>query len=163
MGLISRVSSRTYRVNYGCRLENLPDSPQQCHFRPRQRKYFGKGRCPCGFVRNLQILSIVLQARLSETGKNKERIEVGRFMSQSATKVVKYEKSELRLIETLEGDKKQDIKPVCDRLLEYNMHKEREGSLRFSKGRSQTMDTLQGLVDKGVKVDLGIPLDSGMN
>ncbi len=39
------------------------------------------------------------------------------------------------------------------------MHKEREGSLRFAKGRSQTMETLHGLKNKGVKVDLGIPDD----
>ena len=51
------------------------------------------------------------------------------------------------------------------------MHKEREGmlkmwnflkqnfigSLRFAKGKSQTMQTLEGLKERGVQVDLGIP------
>lgn len=39
------------------------------------------------------------------------------------------------------------------------MHKERKDSTRFAKGMSQTFQTLHGLVDRGVKVDLGIPLD----
>lgn len=46
---------------------------------------------------------------------------------------------------------------VCDRILEYNIHKEREDSTRFAKGISQTFETLEGLVNRGVKVDLGIP------
>jgi len=37
------------------------------------------------------------------------------------------------------------------------MHKERAGSRRFAKGKSETMSTLEGLRDRGVKVDLGIP------
>ena len=37
------------------------------------------------------------------------------------------------------------------------MHKERVGSLRFEKGKSETMKTLEGLKERGVKVDLGIP------
>lgn len=48
---------------------------------------------------------------------------------------------------------------VCDRILEYNIHKERSDSTRFSKGMSQTFQTLHGLVDKGVKVELGIPYE----
>lgn len=62
-----------------------------------------------------------------------------------------YKKSELRLLESLEN--------VCDRLLQYNLHKERTDSTRFAKGMSQTFETLHGLVAKGVKVDLGIPHD----
>lgn len=64
---------------------------------------------------------------------------------------MEYKRSELRFIESLEG--------VCDRVLEYNLHKERKDSTRFAKGMSQTFKTLHGLVDKGVKVDLGIPLE----
>ena len=60
-----------------------------------------------------------------------------------------YVKSELRLVESLDG--------ICDRLLEYNLHKEHSDSRRFSRGMSQTFKTLHGLVDRGVKVDLGIP------
>lgn len=62
-----------------------------------------------------------------------------------------YKKSELRLLESLEN--------VCDRVLEYNIHKERKDSTRFAKGMSQTFQTLHGLVDKGVKVELGIPYE----
>lgn len=66
-------------------------------------------------------------------------------------KKMKYEKSELRLVESLDG--------VCDRILQYNIHKERSDSTRFAKGMSQTFQALHGLVDKGVKVELGIPYE----
>lgn len=66
-------------------------------------------------------------------------------------KNIVYRKSELRLIESLEN--------ICDRVLQYNVHKERKDSTRFAKGMSQTFKTLHGLVDKGVKVDLGIPFE----
>lgn len=62
-----------------------------------------------------------------------------------------YRKSELRLEESLER--------LCERVLEYNIHKERTDSTRFAKGMSQTFQALHGLVDKGVKVELGIPLE----
>ena len=39
------------------------------------------------------------------------------------------------------------------------MHAERSGSLRYAKGESQTMGTLKGLRERGVKVELGIPED----
>lgn len=74
------------------------------------------------------------------------------FFSYSVEKPKKrkeYKRSELRFIESLEN--------VCDRVLDYNVHKERKDSTRFAKGMSQTFKTLHGLVDKGVKVDLGIP------
>lgn len=66
-------------------------------------------------------------------------------------KRTEYRRSELRLIESLEN--------VCDKVLEYNVHKERTDSTRFAKGMSQTFETLHNLVNKGVKVDLGIPED----
>ena len=80
----------------------------------------------------------------------------------SEKKKTKYVKSELRLIETLDG--------ICDRILAYNIHKvlgktchqlsrnifpsfqERKDSTRFAKGQSETFSTLEGLVAKGVKV-----------
>ena len=46
---------------------------------------------------------------------------------------------------------------VCDKILEYNVHAERKKSLRYAKGQSETMKTLHGLRNKGVKVELGIP------
>ena len=64
-------------------------------------------------------------------------------------KRTEYRRSELRLLESLEN--------ICSRILEYNLHKERDDSTRFAKGMSQTFQTLHGLVAKGVKVDLGIP------
>ncbi|XP_023337433.1 protein canopy 4-like isoform X2 [Eurytemora carolleeae] len=68
---------------------------------------------------------------------------------EESSKKHEYVKSELRLIETLEG--------ICDRVLQYNIHKERSDSTRFAKGQSETFRTLEGLVSKGVKVDIGIP------
>ena len=47
---------------------------------------------------------------------------------------------ELRLIEALTDP------PICDEILTYKVHAEREGSLRYAKGTSETMATLQGLV-----------------
>lgn len=93
-----------------------------------------------------------LQDRLEETGKTHEVIETGYAVDDvKPKKKTEYQKSELRLVESLEG--------VCDRILQYNIHKEREDSTRFAKGMSQTFQTLHGLVDKGVKVELGIPYE----
>ena len=86
----------------------------------------------------------------------------------SEKKKTKYVKSELRLIETLDG--------ICDRILAYNIHKvlgktcpqlgwnsfssfqERKDSTRFAKGQSETFSTLEGLVAKGVKVSPNFPM-----
>lgn len=99
-----------------------------------------------------KILATELQGRLEETGKIHDVIEIGYSLDDvQPKKKTKYQKSELRLIESMEG--------VCEKVLEYNIHKERQDSTRFAKGMSQTFKTLHGLVDKGVKVDLGIPLE----
>ncbi|XP_018561788.1 protein canopy 4 [Anoplophora glabripennis] len=99
-----------------------------------------------------KILATELQGRLEETGKTNEVIETGYAVDDVKPKKKKeYRKSELRLVESLEG--------VCDRILQYNIHKERQDSTRFAKGMSQTFQTLHGLVDKGVKVELGIPYE----
>lgn len=45
---------------------------------------------------------------------------------------------ELRLVESMEN--------ICERILQYNIHKERTDSTRFAKGMSQTFKTLHGLV-----------------
>ncbi|XP_034533052.1 protein canopy homolog 3-like [Notolabrus celidotus] len=58
---------------------------------------------------------------------------------------------DLRFIEVVEN--------VCQRLLEYNLHKERDGSNRFAKGMSETFSTLHGLVNKGVNVVMDIPYE----
>ncbi|XP_075156695.1 FGF signaling regulator protein canopy b [Haematobia irritans] len=99
-----------------------------------------------------KILATELQDRLSETGKSYDVIETGYSVDDvKPKKRTEYRRSELRLLESIEN--------VCDRILEYNLHKERTDSTRFAKGMSETFKTLHGLVDKGVKVDLGIPLE----
>ena len=45
---------------------------------------------------------------------------------------------ELPLVESLDG--------LCERMLEYRIHKERTDSTRFDKSMSQTFKTLHGLV-----------------
>lgn len=99
-----------------------------------------------------KILATELQERLEETGKSSDVIETGYAVDDVKPKKKKeYKKSELRLVESIDG--------VCERILQYNIHKEREDSTRFAKGMSQTFQTLHGLVDKGVKVELGIPYE----
>ncbi|RNA02261.1 canopy -like protein [Brachionus plicatilis] len=71
---------------------------------------------------------------LIETGYNfDERLD--------KKKAKKYQDSEIRLIEVIEE--------VCERILQYNVHAERSGSLRYSKGESQTMNTLKNLKNRG--------------
>ncbi|XP_064476018.1 protein canopy 4-like [Ornithodoros turicata] len=94
-------------------------------------------------------LTVELLEMLKETGKTHDVIETGYSLDSKDRKVKKYAVSELRLLESLEG--------ICDRLLEYNIHKERKDSTRFAKGTSTTFKVLNELVAKGVKVDLGIP------
>ncbi|CRK99019.1 CLUMA_CG012082, isoform A [Clunio marinus] len=97
-----------------------------------------------------KILATELQERLSVTGKTHEVLEFGYSLDDVKPKKKKeYKKSETRLIESLED--------VCDQVLQYNIHKERKDSTRFAKGMSETFQTLHGLVNKGVKVELGIP------
>ncbi|XP_070156275.1 protein canopy 4 [Polyergus mexicanus] len=99
-----------------------------------------------------KVLAVELEARLDETGKTHEVLEIGYSVDDIVPKKKKdYKKSELRLLETMEN--------VCERILEYNIHKERSDSTRFAKGMSQTFTTLHGLVNKGVKVELGIPYE----
>ncbi|XP_003701956.1 FGF signaling regulator protein canopy b [Megachile rotundata] len=99
-----------------------------------------------------KVVATELEARLDETGKTHDKLEIGYSVDDVAPKKKKeYTKSELRLIESMED--------LCERILEYNIHKERSDSTRFSKGMSQTFKTLHGLVDRGVKVELGIPYE----
>lgn len=95
-----------------------------------------------------KVLAVEFESRLLESAKKHEVIETG-YSHTKEKKKTKYVRSELRLIETLDG--------ICERILEYNIHKERQDSSRFAKGQSETFRTLEGLVAKGVKVDIGIP------
>lgn len=106
--------------------------------------------------------TLELSDRLRETGSKKEVLQTGHGLDRKKKEIkvrnwsrkaanysLQYATSELRLIESLED--------ICEAILEYNMHKERTGSLRFAKGESQTMETLKSLKERGVQVDLGIP------
>ncbi|XP_032966781.1 protein canopy homolog 4 isoform X1 [Rhinolophus ferrumequinum] len=99
-----------------------------------------------------KLLSLELQEELSRTGRSREVLELGQVLDTGKRKRhVPYSVSETRLEEALEN--------LCERILDYSVHAERKGSLRYAKGQSQTMATLKGLVQKGVKVDLGIPVE----
>jgi len=95
-----------------------------------------------------KVVATEFNSKLAESGKTHDVIETG-YSHTAEKKKTKYVKSELRLIETLDG--------ICERILHYNIHKERKDSTRFAKGQSETFSTLEGLVAKGVKVDIGIP------
>ncbi|XP_078657353.1 protein canopy 4-like [Branchiostoma floridae x Branchiostoma belcheri] len=97
-------------------------------------------------------LTVELEHRLDETGRSKEQIELGQILDRGERKKkINYHTSELRLVEAMDD--------ICERILEYNVHAERDGSNRYAKGMSETFQTLHGLVNKGVKVELGIPYD----
>ncbi|XP_036072436.1 protein canopy homolog 3 [Oryzias melastigma] len=99
-----------------------------------------------------KFVSIEMKSAFQETGKTKEIIDSKyNFIDGKGAPPIKYVKSDLRFIEVVEN--------VCQRLLEYNLHKERSGSNRFAKGMSETFSTLHGLVNKGVKVVMDIPYE----
>ncbi|XP_056156383.1 protein canopy homolog 3 [Lampris incognitus] len=99
-----------------------------------------------------KFVSIEMKSAFEETGKTKEVIERNyRFLDDKGAPPIKYVKSDIRFIEVMEN--------VCKRLMEYNLHKERQGSNRFAKGMSETFSTLHGLVNKGVKVVMDIPYE----
>ncbi|KAF2356673.1 protein of unknown function DUF3456 [Trinorchestia longiramus] len=87
--------------------------------------------------------------RLQKTDSS-DVIETGYNLDEKK-KRTKYNKSELRLVEVLES--------VCEGMQDYRVHKERVDSTRWAKMMSQTFRTLHGLVDRGVKVELGIPFE----
>ncbi|KAL4648216.1 hypothetical protein GN956_G6564 [Arapaima gigas] len=99
-----------------------------------------------------KFLSIEMKSAFEETGKTKEVIDRNyRFLDDKGAPPIRYVKSDLRFIEVLEN--------VCQRLQQYNLHKERTGSNRFAKGMSETFTTLHNLVHKGVKVVMDIPYE----
>ncbi|XP_051284813.1 protein canopy 4 [Dicentrarchus labrax] len=99
-----------------------------------------------------KFLSVELQEALDKTGRSKEVLEVGEVLDTGRRRrKIKYNTSETRLTEAVDN--------ICERILQYSVHAERPGSLRYAKGASQTMTTLKNLVHKGVKVDLGLPFE----
>uniref|UniRef100_A0A3Q1FTU7 Canopy FGF signaling regulator 4 n=1 Tax=Acanthochromis polyacanthus TaxID=80966 RepID=A0A3Q1FTU7_9TELE len=99
-----------------------------------------------------KFLTVELQEALEKTGRSKEVLEVGEVLDTGKRRrKIKYNTSETRLTEAVDN--------ICERILQYSVHAERPGSLRYAKGASQTMTTLKNLVHKGVKVDLGMPYE----
>ncbi|XP_029942770.1 protein canopy 4 [Salarias fasciatus] len=99
-----------------------------------------------------KFLTVELQEALEKTGRSKEVLEVGEVLDTGRRRrKIKYNTSETRLTEAVDN--------ICERILQYSVHAERPGSLRYAKGTSQTMATLKNLVHKGVKVDLGMPFE----
>ena len=88
-----------------------------------------------------KIVSHELTSMLDQSKGKHEVLETG-YSVEKAKKKTKYAKSELRLIETIDT--------VCEKLLEYNVHKERKDSTRFARGTSETFQALDGLVAKGM-------------
>ncbi|KAJ8282896.1 hypothetical protein COCON_G00054150 [Conger conger] len=73
-----------------------------------------------------KFVSIEMKSAFEETGKTKEVIDTNyRFLDSKGSPPIKYVKSDIRFIEVVEN--------VCQRLSEYNLHKERTGSNRFAK------------------------------
>lgn len=97
-------------------------------------------------------VAVELKSSFDETSRTHEVIDAQYgFLDGRNKKKIKYTDSDIRLIDVTEG--------LCQRLLEYNLHKERTGSNRFAKGMSETFQTLHHLVHKGVKVVMDIPYE----
>ncbi|XP_041034832.1 protein canopy 4 [Carcharodon carcharias] len=99
-----------------------------------------------------KFLTVELQSALDKTKRSKEVLELGEVLDSGKRKrKIKYNTSETRLADAMDN--------ICERILQYNVHAERPGSLRYAKGTSETMMALKNLVNKGVKVELGIPFE----
>jgi len=95
-----------------------------------------------------KIVTLELEKALAQSAKSHQVLETG-YSIEKDKKKTKYAESELRLVEAVDE--------LCESLLRYNIHKEREDWTRFWPGTSETFRALEGLADKGVKVDIGIP------
>ncbi|XP_061664572.1 protein canopy 4 [Syngnathoides biaculeatus] len=99
-----------------------------------------------------KFLTVELQEALGRSSRSKEVLEVGEVLQTGKRRrTIEYNTSEIRLTEAVDN--------ICERILEYRVHDERQGSLRYSKGSSQTVTELKNLVRRGVKVDLGLPYE----
>ncbi|XP_077192471.1 protein canopy homolog 3 isoform X2 [Paroedura picta] len=98
-----------------------------------------------------KIVALELKSSFEETGRTKEVIDTKYGFLDGRGSQIKYTKSDIRLIDVQEN--------ICNRILAYNLHKERTGSNRFAKGMSETFETLHNLVHKGVKVVMDIPYE----
>ncbi|XP_039622480.1 protein canopy homolog 3 [Polypterus senegalus] len=98
-----------------------------------------------------KFVAVEMKSAFEETGKTKEVIDTKYGFMDGKGSPIKYVKSDIRFIEVMET--------ICQRLMDYNLHKERQGSNRFAKGMSETFQTLHNLVHKGVKVVMDIPYE----
>ncbi|KAL7638641.1 UNVERIFIED_CONTAM: hypothetical protein RMT77_011213 [Armadillidium vulgare] len=105
------------------------------------------------FANECEVCKLVTKevTELLESHDSSDVIETGYNIDSKNKKKTKYNKSELRLVEVLED--------TCNGMSDYRVHKERKDSTRWAKSMSQTFKTLHGLVNKGVKVELGIPME----
>ncbi|CAJ0953939.1 unnamed protein product [Ranitomeya imitator] len=87
---------------------------------PIPRRYF------CKYV------ALELKSSFEETSRTREVIDTryGFLDGEKKQNKIKYTNSDIRLIEVTEG--------LCQRLLDYNLHKERTGSNRFAKAEGGT-------------------------
>ncbi|KAM7148216.1 protein canopy homolog 4 isoform 2-T2 [Molossus nigricans] len=73
-----------------------------------------------------KLLSLELQGELSRTGRSREVLELGQVLDTGKRKRhIPYSVSETRLEEALEN--------LCEQVLDYSVHAERKGSLRYAK------------------------------
>ncbi|XP_036136459.1 protein canopy homolog 4 isoform X2 [Molossus molossus] len=73
-----------------------------------------------------KLLSLELQGKLSRTGRSREVLELGQVLDTGKRKRhIPYSVSETRLEEALEN--------LCEQVLDYSVHAERKGSLRYAK------------------------------
>ncbi|XP_065826232.1 protein canopy 4-like [Oscarella lobularis] len=98
-----------------------------------------------------RLLAIELSSALQKTGASSAVLETGSRLDPKGEwadgKKISYKKSEVRLMEALEG--------VCDSMLDYRVHSDKPE--KFAKGRTSTMETLHNLKNKGVKVKMDLP------
>ncbi|KAM7319445.1 hypothetical protein ACRRTK_021128 [Alexandromys fortis] len=97
-----------------------------------------------------KLLSMELQEELNRTGRSREVLEMGQVLDTGKRKRhVLYRLSETRLEEALED--------LCKQILDYSVHAEHKGSVRFAKGQSQTMSTLTRPGTEGSESGSGDP------
>ncbi len=78
-----------------------------------------------------KIVTLELSRSLAKSASSHSVIETG-YSIEKEKKKVKYSQSELHLVEVLDE--------VCDGLLRYNIHKERQDWTRFAPGTSETFE-----------------------
>ncbi|KAI4808518.1 hypothetical protein KUCAC02_000575 [Chaenocephalus aceratus] len=99
-----------------------------------------------------KFLSVELQDALEKSGRSKEVLELGEVLdSGRRRRKIKYYTSETRLTEALDN--------ICERVLQYNVHAERPGSLRYAKEASQDHDDSEEPGPTRGQVDLGLPFE----